>query len=66
MYNRWGQLIFEADNYQCVLGTETDCWRGRNRSDNIVDEGGYFWVLEYDDANGRQRIRDYVTILNDN
>ncbi len=66
IYNRWGQLVFEADNYECVLGTESDCWKGLTRSSNLVDEGGYFWILEYDDGNERKRIRDYVTILRDN
>jgi len=66
IYNRWGQLVFEADNYNCVLGIESDCWKGLSRANNLVDEGGYFWVLEYDDANGRRRIRDHVTILRDN
>ena len=66
IYNRWGQLIFEADDYQCVSGDEGDCWRGRTRNDRPVDEGGYFWVLEFDNADGtRNRIRDHVTILND-
>jgi gliding motility-associated-like protein len=63
IYNRWGQLVFEADNYQCVLGTESDCWKGKNRSGRIVDEGGYFWVFEFDDNNTRRRIRNHVTLL---
>jgi len=67
IYNRWGQLVFEADDYQCVSGGEGDCWRGRTRSDQPVDEGGYFWVLEFDNTDGvRQRIRDHLTILNEN
>ncbi len=67
VYNRWGQLVFEIDDYQCISGDEADCWRGRTRSDRPVDEGGYFWVLEFDNADGtRNRIRDHVTILNDN
>ena len=67
IYNRWGQLVFEIDDYQCISGDETDCWRGRTRSNSPVEEGGYFWVLEFDNADGtRNRIRDHVTILNDN
>ncbi|MFK7981582.1 MAG: cohesin domain-containing protein [Saprospiraceae bacterium] len=67
VYNRWGQLIFEIDDYRCISGDEADCWRGRTRNDRPVDEGGYFWVLEFDNADGtRNRIRDHVTILNDN
>ena len=66
IYNRWGQLVFEADNYECVLGTESDCWKGLTRTNNLVDEGGYFWILEYDDGSERKRIRDHVTILRDN
>jgi len=67
IYNRWGQLIFEIDDYQCISGDEADCWRGRTRTDRLVEEGGYFWVLEFDNTDGtRNRIRDHVTILNDN
>ena len=66
VFNRWGQLIFEADDYQCISGGEGDCWRGRTRNDRPVDEGGYFWVLEYDDTDGRKRIKDHITILNNN
>lgn len=67
IYNRWGQLVFEADNYQCVLGTESDCWRGNTRNGNgIVGEGGYFWILEFDGPDGRTRIKNHFTILEDN
>jgi len=66
IYNRWGQLVFETDNYQCTTGTESDCWKGLTRANNLVDEGGYFWVLEFDDTDGRRRIRDHVTVLRDN
>ncbi|MEM1118889.1 MAG: cohesin domain-containing protein [Bacteroidota bacterium] len=67
IFNRWGQLVFEADNYQCVIGTESDCWRGATRNGNgVVGEGGYFWVLEFEDANGRQQIKDHFTILDNN
>ena len=66
VYNRWGQLVFETDDYECVLGTESDCWKGLTRANNLVDEGGYFWVLEFDDGGERRQIRDYVTILRDN
>ena len=66
IYNRWGQLVFEADDYQCISIGEGDCWRGRTRNNRPVDEGGYFWVFEFDDTNGRKRIKGHVTILNDN
>ncbi len=64
IFNRWGQLVYEAEGYSCTLGTEDDCWRGQNLSNRDLPKGGYFWVLEFEDVDGeRTRIRDHVTIL---
>ena len=64
IFNRWGQLVYAAEGYSCVLGTEDDCWKGTNQNNTDLPKGGYFWVLEFDDAQGeRQRIRNHVTIL---
>ena len=64
IFNRWGQLVYAAEGYSCVLGTEADCWKGTNQSNRDLPKGGYFWVFEFDDAQGeRQRIRNHVTIL---
>lgn len=39
VYNRWGQLLFESTDY-------TNAWDGK-KDGKIVDEGVYFWRLNY-------------------
>jgi len=64
IFNRWGELVFEAEGYSCSLGTESDCWRGQNLSNRDLPKGGYFWVFEFEDGDGQMtRIRDHITIL---
>lgn len=65
IYNRWGELVYQADNYDC---TESDgeCFRGRRKdSEEILPEGAYFWVLEYtDNATGDDvQLKGSLTIL---
>ena len=64
IYNRWGELVFEMDNYACEAPGQAGCWQGERRGIPLPP-GGYFWVLEYDGPNGRVRIRDHVTIRRD-
>ncbi len=64
IYNRWGELVFEMDNYACESPGQAGCWQGERRGIPLPP-GGYFWVLEYDGPNGRVRIRDHVTIRRD-
>ena len=64
IFNRWGEMVYEAAGYSCVLGTEDDCWKGTNLGNQALPKGGYFWVFEYEDGQGQmQRIRDHITIL---
>jgi len=37
IYNRWGQLVFNTDNYD-------NSWSGTDTNGNQLDEGGYMWV----------------------
>ena len=64
IFNRWGEMVYQAEGYSCTLGTEDDCWKGQNLSNRDLPKGGYFWVFEFEEGDGKvQRIRDHVTIL---
>ncbi len=60
IYNRWGQLVYEVDNYN-----DADLWRGTNMRGNPVPDGVYFWVFEYTDPGSKQRLskKGSVTVL---
>ena len=42
VYNRWGQLVFEADNYD-------NTWEGTTQDGQALPEGPYYYILEYKD-----------------
>jgi gliding motility-associated-like protein len=42
VFNRWGQLVFERQNYD-------NTWGGTDRGGNVLPEGAYYFVLEYTD-----------------
>jgi hypothetical protein len=47
IYNRWGQLVFESDNYS---NNDTDLehnWNGLNSSGAPLAEGVYYYVLTF-------------------
>lgn len=57
IFNRWGQLVFEQENYD-------NTWMGTNVRGDALPEGGYFWVLEYRDASGaQQQVKGSMTII---
>ncbi|MCB9265120.1 MAG: gliding motility-associated C-terminal domain-containing protein [Lewinellaceae bacterium] len=60
IYNRWGQLVFEADNYD-------NTWEGTTQDGQPLPEGPYYYVLEYTDPEGNlQQQKGSLTILRDN
>ena len=57
VYNRWGQLVFEMDDYD-------NQWRATNRRGDDLADGVYFFVFEYDSLNGsREQLKGHVTVL---
>ncbi len=60
VYNRWGQLVFEADNYD-------NTWKGTAQNGDMLPEGPYYYVIDFVDADGNlvQR-KGSITILRDN
>ena len=60
IYNRWGVMIFEADNYN-------NNWEGTDMNGTPLPEGPYYYVLEYVDPEGNTlQQKGSLTILNDN
>jgi gliding motility-associated-like protein len=45
IFNRWGQEVYENIDYD-------NSFIGVGKRDEILPQGGYFYVLEYEDANG--------------
>jgi gliding motility-associated-like protein len=45
VFNRWGQLVFEAENYN-------NNWEGTTRDGTPLPEGPYYYVLEFTDPEG--------------
>jgi gliding motility-associated-like protein len=65
IYNRWGELVYQMDNYDCTQNGG-ECFMGKKQnSDEILPEGAYYWVLEYtDNASGEEvQLRGSLTIL---
>jgi gliding motility-associated-like protein len=58
IYNRWGQLVYEADTY-------SNEWGGTTRRGSDVPEGTYFYIFEFEDVNtgDTEQKRGYVTLL---
>ncbi len=56
VYNRWGELVFAADNYQ-------NNWTGTDMNNDELDEGGYMWVFTIGGPTAREIYRGTVTIL---
>jgi gliding motility-associated-like protein len=57
IFNRWGQLVFEAENYN-------NTWNGVTQDGAPLPEGPYYYVLEYTDPEGNPRQqRGSLTIL---
>jgi gliding motility-associated-like protein len=57
VYNRWGQLVYEIDNYD-------NTWTGTTRNGSDLPDGPYYFVFEYTDIDGlRQQLKGSITIL---
>ncbi len=60
IFNRWGQLVFNVQNYD----NNSVVWTGTTKSGATLPEGVYFYVMTYtDDQGSPQRIKGYVNLL---
>ncbi len=68
IYNRWGQMVFEAENYDCgVLNDPSmSCWRGLDKDGSELPEGPYFFVFNYTGPEGELiQVKGSITLLRD-
>ncbi len=57
VFNRWGEKVFDQASYK-------NTWEGTNNQDEILPDGGYYWVLEVKESNGGTEIfRGSVSII---
>lgn len=56
IYNRWGQLMYETRSLNFA-------WDGRSPAGVQVPDGVYFWVLNYEGADGPGEQHGTVTLL---
>lgn len=56
IYNRWGQLVFQADNY-------ANTWEGTTQSGDKLPEGPYYFVFEYIENGKLVQQKGSLTIL---
>jgi len=60
IYNRWGQLVFQTDNYD----NSGNSWSGTTRNGDPLPEGVYFYVFNFTDGGGtKQQLKGYVNLL---
>lgn len=64
IFNRWGQLVFTVDNYDCSQDGGSNCFNGTNNDGTELPEGPYYFVLDYANPSGdREQLRGSLTIL---
>ena len=64
VFNRWGQLVFERDDYQCSEDGDASCFEGRTNDGDLLPEGAYFYVFDYGTAVGqREQQRGSFTLI---
>jgi gliding motility-associated-like protein len=60
IYNRWGQLVFETENYD----NASNVWSGTTRNGDPLPAGAYFYVINFTDGGGgKQQLKGYVNLL---
>jgi gliding motility-associated-like protein len=57
IYNRWGQLVFEAEDYD-------NTWTGTSQRGAELPDGAYFFIFEYRDRDGQlQQMKGSFTLM---
>lgn len=59
IYNRWGQLVFQTDNYD----NAGNAWYGTNSLGQPLPEGVYYYILRYTDSQGDQEQKGHINLL---
>ncbi len=67
IFNRWGQLVYRAADYDCSDEDRgINCFEGRTNDGEILPEGPYYYVFEFRNMLGEEmQQRGSLTILRD-
>ena len=64
VYNRWGQLVFAADDYDCSDNDGVNCFDGRTNDGTLLPDGAYYYIFNYTSPIGeREQLRGSFTLL---
>ena len=47
IYNRWGNIVYQKDNYQNDWGGQTDRAFNLTNDDNLLPDGTYYYVIDF-------------------
>jgi gliding motility-associated-like protein len=61
IYNRWGNKVFETDNY---TNRDNQGWPATWATEDDLPDGTYYYLLEWIDDDGEeQRVRGYIEVF---
>ncbi len=61
IFNKLGTVLFQIDNYSCSMVDDSNCWNGRDKSNNPLPDGTYYYVLKIKGSNP-QTVTGYFVI----
>ncbi len=64
IYNRWGQLVFETDDYNCSDDDGLNCFDGRTNDGTPLPAGPYYYIFNFTNPIGEEmQQRGSLTIV---
>jgi gliding motility-associated-like protein len=64
IFNRWGQLVFKVNDYDCSDDDGINCFEGRTNDGTLLPAGPYYYVFEFSNPLGeRDQKRGSFTIV---
>lgn len=61
IFNKLGTILFQIDNYSCSMVDDSNCWDGRDKNNNPLPDGTYYYVLKILGSNS-QTVTGYFII----
>jgi len=66
IFNRWGQLVYKANKYDCTDLGGLNCFEGETNDGAILPEGPYYYIFEFTSLGGeKMQQRGSLTIVRD-